>query len=412
MGKSSGGGGSMPQPTDPATAIRAQSAANKEAVIESAKVNAVDVYGPFGSSTYQKNADGTPKSQTTTLSAPNQYIYDKQLAIGANLADTADNRTQGLVQTPFSLNGFAYDPAGENASAMPKYSGYTTQQQQFAGGVAGNNSQWSFGVPANSQDTVNNYQANPQQWKDNVGDAIYNQGVRRMSDQWSQQGSDLNQDMANRGIAVGSEAWNRATGNLSRTQNDARANLADQAMTQSGAEAQRTLTMGMGADAQEYSQGVNAFQANMGADAQRYGQQSQTFGTNVSADTQYQSNLMGVANQQQKDYLTGLQTRQQLRQQGITESLTERNQSINEASAIMQGSPAIGMPQAPNVPTYQMQAVNAQGAYNDSFNQQMATYKQNQQQQSSMWNGALGMASAALPMMFSNSSFKTIHGDA
>ncbi|MPY72160.1 MAG: hypothetical protein GEU92_19035 [Alphaproteobacteria bacterium] len=49
------------------------------------------------------------------------------------------------------------------------------------------------------------------------------------------------------------------------------------------------------------------------------------------------------AGRQEQSRLAGLE--QQIRQQGISERLTERGQPINELSALLQGAPAIGLPQ-------------------------------------------------------------------
>jgi hypothetical protein len=112
MGKK--GGGSPPKAPDPVRTIEAQKAADKQALKYSAFLNAVDIFGPTGSTTYQKRPDGTPKAQITTLSPEQQQLYNRQMQIGNRLADLAFGQTNNIPTDQFSLGGLPYDPTSYN----------------------------------------------------------------------------------------------------------------------------------------------------------------------------------------------------------------------------------------------------------------------------------------------------------
>jgi hypothetical protein len=103
-----------PQPVaapDPTATAAAQAASNKETAIAQANLNNYDKVGPDGSQTYTvigTNADGTPKyQQNTSLSAPNQAIYDTNQGTKQNLATIGQDQSKrigDLLGTPFSVD--------------------------------------------------------------------------------------------------------------------------------------------------------------------------------------------------------------------------------------------------------------------------------------------------------------------
>ena len=84
-----------------------------------------------------------------------------------------------------------------------------------------------------------------------------------------------------------------------------------------------------------------------------------------------------------------------LRDDAIRESLTERNQRINEASAFLQGGEALSMPGG-QAALGSYTPPDVQGAYADSYNAQLNNYNIRQQNNSSWRNGLFGLGSAAL----------------
>lgn len=527
MGKK--GGSSPPPAPDPYAMVAAQQQANSAAVRESARVNAVDLYGPQGSTTYQRNPDGTPSAQVTQLTPQGQYIFQGQQAISGSLTDQAYSRLQYIPNTPFTLSGLPYaaetyntgamqpfntysyprdpgwmspqgaqfQPPNNNMSqgmfpggsgypgyssrypgmqspgAMAMYGGggfgsyggmpspqssfgsYTMLGQQpapqpsgvptqgggqgfdrsqfiqslpFMGGkdalMGGNGQGMPQNVPSTPPAPVNPQQpqhpgyggmpppgggspwgplgngaqfgsystgsapqvpggppqpgnypgisyptSNPnvlpydprsygniQQFNDQAGNAVYNESMRKLTPEFDLQSRRFEQQMADRGIPVGSEAYNSAWGQLQRSQGDARQSAINNSISAAGSEASRLLGLEQGLRGTSFQE----------------------------AQTTHQ--------QQNADMMQRLQTEQGLRNQMIQEMLMERNQPFNEASAFLQGAPALGMPQAPNMPSYNVQAPDVIGAQMGAYNAQMQNYNAQQQRQGSMWQGVANLA--------------------
>ncbi len=108
MGKKSG---SNPAPPNPAATAAAQSAANKEAVKESAKVNQINEVNPWGSLSYTGTIGEPDRTRTVSLNDAGQEIFDKQQGITNTLADFATNRAGSLPTEPFSFDGLGDLPS-------------------------------------------------------------------------------------------------------------------------------------------------------------------------------------------------------------------------------------------------------------------------------------------------------------
>lgn len=79
------------------------------------------------------------------------------------------------------------------------------------------------------------------------------------------------------------------------------------------------------------------------------------------------------------------------RQQGIQEVLTERNQPINEISALLSQS-QVSMPQFVNTPQTQVGGVDYMGMVRDNYNAQVQAAQQKAQSQNAMLGGLFGLA--------------------
>lgn len=90
------------------------------------------------------------------------------------------------------------------------------------------------------------------------------------------------------------------------------------------------------------------------------------------------------AGRQEQSRLAGLE--QGIRQQQIGELLTERGQPINELSALLQGAPAIGLPQFQQPAQYAVQSPDLLGAY--GLNAQLGA--QRQANNSALWGAGIG----------------------
>lgn len=96
---------------NPTTTAAAQTASNQQTAITQQELNQTNQVNQNGTSTYQQtgtNADGTPQfTQTTSLSAPNQAIFNTNQGTEQNLA-TAGNELSAnaskQLSTPFSVD--------------------------------------------------------------------------------------------------------------------------------------------------------------------------------------------------------------------------------------------------------------------------------------------------------------------
>lgn len=102
--------------------------------------------------------------------------------------------------------------------------------------------------------------------------------------------------------------------------------------------------------------------------------------SSVSAGRAEQSRLAGMA--------------QSLRQQGISETLTQRSQPINELAALLQGSPAIQNPQFTAPAQYQVAPPNIEGAIQNNYLGQMNAYNARQQSRGAALGGLFSAGGA------------------
>lgn len=91
------------------------------------------------------------------------------------------------------------------------------------------------------------------------------------------------------------------------------------------------------------------------------------------------------------------------RSQSINELLTERNQPLNEISALLSGS-AVSQPNFVNTPQSSVANTDYAGLVNANYQQQLAAWQQKQQSQNSALGGMFGLAGTAL--MYSDKRLK------
>lgn len=178
MGKKSP---SAPAAPDPTTTARAQAAANKEAVTESARVNQINQVTPYGSVNFTGEIGSPERTQTLTLNPESQDIFETQQGISKGLTDFASEYvprvSQGL-STPFNTA----DIVPQAPSASPE------ERLRIEQGL---------------MDRLNPY-------------------IDRDQDR-------LNTQLANQGVNLGSRAYGSAQDDFGRTKNDARLAVIGQA---------------------------------------------------------------------------------------------------------------------------------------------------------------------------------------
>jgi hypothetical protein len=163
---------SAPTPPDPVATAAAQTQSNKETAVANANLNRYNQYGPQGSVEWQvvgTNADGTPRYTQTTAYAPGeQQVYNTNLATRQNVGQiglNASNRIGDLLNTNFNPN-------------------------------------------------------------EEVAAQLNDLGRKRLDPRFQQEQATLEQQLANKGITMGSEAYGRAMDRFGQTKNDAYNQLA------------------------------------------------------------------------------------------------------------------------------------------------------------------------------------------
>lgn len=336
-----------PKPPDPVATARAQGIENRSAAVSSQLVNMVDQSGPDGSQTYSRTGDQTytdengkvitiPKFRLdTTLSPEQQKIYDANRDAQGNLAGIARDRTDWLS---------GYLNKSMDMSNLPQL------------GAPRLNGTASAPTLATTYD--DGYGADRQK----VEDAL----MARMNPKLEQDRNRLETDLANRGIRIGSQAYNDAMDGYGRQTNDAR--LA--AILGAGQEQSRLV--GLSRDRASF--GNDATQANF-ANAMRateFGNQTALNETDAAA---------------------------RIRDQLFREGITTRNQPLNEITALLSGS-QVTMPQQLSTPRANVAAAPIADLI-------MKNYEQKAQQNNAMWGGIGSIAGAGLNLLMSDKRAKT-----
>lgn len=471
---------SAPAAPDPTATANAQMQSNIGAATAQANLNRVDQYTPQGSLTYQQigtNTDGTPRyQQTQQYSAAEQQKYDQnnQIAIQLNkLAGDNISRVQDAQSKPFSYDGMTPIATGVQTGGLqygvnspqaatstgynaPVKTGYDTGgavQTTFGGGgditrnVSPSNVQQglSFGQQFNPGDFNATAKA--------AADASYSQATSRLDPQFQQQQSDLGARLANSGIAVGSEAYNREMDNFSRSRNDAynqaayssqaaglaaqqqgygqqlntrqqqanetttAGNFANAAAGQIFGMGQQNAALNNSAQAQQFGQNQAAAQFGNNAQAQQNAQNAQQaqFG-NMAQDQGFQQAQQnaGLYNQgtaqnfqqgQQNAALNNTAQNQQFnqgaanaalqnsaRQQQISEATYLRNLPLNEIAALLGTGTQVQNPNFQNVAQVGVAAPDYQGAVYQNYNAANQQYNQAQANRSAGLGSIFGLA--------------------
>lgn len=192
--------------------------------------------------------------------------------------------------TGLGQNGGPGGPLGQWASWMTS-GGVNAQDWQGLGGQPNlgflNAGQWSQG---GADPTRVSMGQNPFAGVQQYTDQAYGEATRQLDPQWEQQQATFDQQMVNRGIAPGSQAYQQARSDFDRSRNDAYGQARGQAMQQ-----------GLGAQNQMFQQGLaesglsnQLAQALIGANTSVANQQ---LGGNASIMNQLLGGNQGIAQQ-------------------------------------------------------------------------------------------------------------------
>ena len=317
-------------------------------------------------------------TSTQTLSPQSQAIQDQLNAAKMNMAGMSNAqsaRVSNLLSTPFDPSSSA--PAAGNASGI-----YGVGQAATSFDPGGQ-IQTSFG---NAGDITRSYGAGDfSADRQNVQDAL----MARMNPQLDRERTNIEQRLADQGIRYGSQAYASAMDDYNRQANDARF----AAVSQAGQEQQRMMDMAAQRAGFENSAQQQAYEQQLGRGTFANQAQGQQFQQNSALASFQNAGLAQQLAQQQ----AGFNASNSARNQYMQEQYQQRNQPLNEISALMSGS-QVQQPNWLNAPTSQIPTTDFAGIMNQNFQNQMGIYNTQQQAWNSTIGGLLGLGAGAMKL--------------
>ena len=218
----------------------------------------------------------------------------------------------------------------------------------------------SLNVPDNLPTLPTDFEATRQQ----VTQSVFDRQLGLLQPEFTRQRESLEQNLADRGLPIGGEAYNQAVDRLERQQGEQQQRLAQQADLAGGQEAQRLFDQASTARGQLFREVAAEGEFGLAGQAQKFGQDA----ANVAQQN--------AARQQQiADQLRANELNNMSRQAQLNERMGLRNLQFNELAALL-GGPQIQQPTffAPSaVNTLGANQLAQSGAAN-AYNQQMAGY--------------------------------------
>ena len=413
----------------------AQANANIAAAQAQQKLSMVDAYGPDGSVTWgaDPNAPGG-YAQTTTLSPAEQAIFDlgTQAQSGAlgvandQIGRVASALGQGL--TPPTLTTSVSDPG---AIASGYASGGTIARGYDPGGAIQSGVAQAPGLAYGfDPGQAVQGQVGPQNLSGayaRAANASYGQAASRLDPQWNERQQQLQDQLANQGIGVNSDAYANAMRDFGQQENDAYNQANFQAQTQ-GLNAENALfgqSLAQGqfanqAAAQEYAQNQGLAAFHNAAAGQDFGQnlaamqaanqaQAQANAENQSA-AQFANSAQGQQTAQNQaaagfnnaadaqalqQALSQAQFANQAAGQGFQQAAYAQELPINEFNALM-SSGQVATPQGFGYSPAQVSPANVLGAYQLQNQAQQQAYQAQMQQQNGLTGGLFGLGNTLL----------------
>lgn len=348
-------GGSKPKAPDPYATAAAQYTFNSQAAKDAAKLNAVDQYSPYGSTTFQRNPDGTPKSQTVNLSPEVQGWLNSQFGASTGLNNAAQAQIANLPTDRFQLPN------------SPDAKGYATA---------------AFGDktldPSRRPDIANLFAYNPSAVSlaagtptDQIAKTSYEQQKAQFEPDLQAAQKQKSVELAQRGIPVGSEIYNDEMSRMDRTASNAYAGASRQATLDAGAEASRQ------------------FQENLGRGQFASGEDARMYGSNLS-DRQFQTQ---VGNQLFNELNAANTYGSNAYQTNLGNELLERNQPYAEAAALLGTAPNFQTPSFMSTAAQSVAPPDYTGVVNNNYKTASAAAAG---ENSGIWNaiGSIGAVGA------------------
>jgi hypothetical protein len=211
---------------------------------------------------------------------------------------------------------------------------------------------------------------------------VENSLMDRMNPQLARERGNIEQRLADQGIRYGSQAYTSAMDDYNRQSNDARLG----AIGQAGSEQQRMMDMAAQRAGFQNSAQQQAYDQLMGRGSFYNSAQAQQNSQNAAAAGFYNAGAQQQLGQQQSIFNASNAQRNQYMQ----EQYQQRNQPMNEISALMSGS-QVQAPNWLNSPSSQIATTDIGGLINQNFAQQQQNYQTANQNWQSTMGGLLGL---------------------
>jgi hypothetical protein len=378
-----------PTPPDPAATARAQTGTNVSTAVANAYLGNVNQNTPDGSLSYNPSGSYafTDPSNGQTYNIPTftatQSLSPTQLALKntqdstkqqlAWLAGSQSERAAGLLSS--NLNTSGGPQAGDSASITNVPKALTN----FNPGIPLQTGFDSGGAITQDYGPADNYSADRQRVEDSL--------MARMNPSLQIQQQGIQQQLADQGIRYGSQAYNDAMLQYSQQANDARYG----AISQAGQEQQRMDAMAAQRAAFQNAAQQQGYEQNLGQGTFYNNAANTLFQQNAAQATFANSGLAQQVNQAQ----SGFNAAEAARNQWLQEQYANRNQPINEISALMSGS-QVSQPNFVNAPSTQIPTTDIAGITQQGFQNQMGLYNTQMQQSNALLGGVLGLGAGVL----------------
>lgn len=413
-----GKGSDPPTPPDPYATANAQAQLNKDTAGYNQKINMVDQFTPAGSLVYNQNpTDPERWTSTVTLSPEQQKAWDLQQQVGSSLSQTALDATSQIQKSlgtpldfskapkmPSTLNLKSFDAAG-----LPK--GPATLDLSSLGAMPEGLDYSSLGALPNAP----NVGAMPT-WNEDARkqaeDALYGLHTARLDPQYQLERQNLENQLINKGMQVGTPQYNLALEEFERNKQLAYDQARKEAI--SGA-----VDYGTGMYNTELEGWKTALASALGIRATGAGELEKTLASLMGIRSQGMEELLGKAGVEEDYANRALQTattganvnlaQEQAkaaqaaaaRQQAITEQTYLRNLPLNEVSTLL-GTGQISMPSFGPPPTTNVANTDLGGMVYNSAKLAQDQWAQQQAQKNAILGGLFGLGGSALSGWSSN----------
>jgi hypothetical protein len=355
-----------PSSPNPGTVANLQNQSNELAdqyYSDFSKSNSANPYGSTSWSQTGTNPDGTPLyTQTSSLSPVEQGIFNSTTT---NQQD-ATNKAGAVLANWTGNGGLNFNPqlpalqTSAGPAVQATLGNYVTNI-----GNGGEAVQTSLEGP------------NPEQLANQSANAAYQEQMGYLAPQQQEQQSDLDSQLAAQGITQGSDAWNRAQGDLNRNQTFQQQQAESSAFNQ-GLNEENTL----------YGQELSTGNFDNAAQQQQYNQamgnaglqdQAAQAATQLSEFNAGKDNAMAQFNAQLNNNAAAEQ---------LSNDVTTQNEPLTEYSALMNGTQP-GMPATQQYGALASAPTNVAGIVGQNYANQVGAYNGTMQGLGSLGSAAM-----------------------